>query len=170
MKHTAEQINEVKKCMSEAEQQFFDNLKGTTDVEKALHYYLKPQHDYLKPQRDFFRLSQTWIKRLNVLRKKHKIKGVDIAKTVGCSNDLISKIFKGKRYPKRDMLIAIGIAMQCPLDEICDLLRLCGYRELYLRNLRDAIIMHGIMHQNSLEEINTTLFNLGEDKILRRKT
>lgn len=163
MKHTAEQINEVKKCMSEAEQEFFDDLKGTTDVEKALH-------DYLKPQRDFFRLSQTWIKRLNVLRKKHKIKGVDIAKTISCSNDLISKIFKGKRYPKRDMLIAIGIAMQCPLNEICDLLRFCGYRELYVRNLRDAIIMHGIMHQNSLEEINTTLFNLGEDKILRRKT
>lgn len=163
MKHTAEQINEVKKCMSEAEQQFFDNLKGTTDVEKVLH-------DYLKPPGEFFWISRTLKKRFNDLRKKHKIKGVDIAKTIGCSNDLISKIFKGKRYPKRDMLIAIGIAMQCPLNEICDLLRLCGYRELYVRNLRDAIIMHGIMHQNSLEEINTTLFNLGEDKILRRKT
>ena len=59
--------------------------------------------------------------------------------------------------------------MRLPLDEIYNLMRLARYRELYVLEQREAIIIHGILHQKSLEETNDVLVNLGDDKVPRNK-
>ncbi len=91
------------------------------------------------------------------LKDQHKTKLLGIAEEIGCSDGLVYKIFQGKRKPSREMLIAIAVAMRLKLWETWTLLHYANYRALYVLNLREAVIAHGIMHGKSLGEINKIL-------------
>jgi hypothetical protein len=42
------------------------------------------------------------------------------------------------------------------------LLSNCGYSQLDIRNRRDAIIIYGILHQQTIFTVNDELFEAGE--------
>ena len=81
-----------------------------------------------------------------------------VAKQAYISEVYLHQIFSGRRKPSRDRLLCICIGMGMSLEKIQMLLHQCGYSQPYAHSRRDAIIMHGMMHNLPLQEINDTLF------------
>ena len=88
-----------------------------------------------------------------------------IAKAAGMSDVYLYQILSGKRTPSRKKLICICIGMQASLEQTQSLLRKCGLAELYPKSRRDAVVMFGLMHQNSLFEINDMLYEADEEAL-----
>lgn len=72
------------------------------------------------------------------------------------------QIFSGKRFPSRDTLISICIGMQLNEDEAQQLLKYAGFAPLYAKNIRDSIILFGIINKCSIYEINDSLYSNNE--------
>lgn len=91
----------------------------------------------------------------------------DIARNAGIDDSYCRKIISGKRNPRRDILILIGVfGLQLEFDELQYLLKRSGMAELSPNNgERDAIIVHGIQNGKSMEEIELNLFNKGFQRL-----
>lgn len=72
------------------------------------------------------------------------------------------QIFSGVRNPSRDSLIAICIAMRLELAEAQNLLKYAGFGQLYARNVRDSVLIHGICKKLTVPQINELLFDRSE--------
>ncbi|MBQ5319273.1 MAG: helix-turn-helix transcriptional regulator [Oscillospiraceae bacterium] len=92
-----------------------------------------------------------------------------LLETTGCTKSYIIKqtnlnrayvyqIFEGKKNPSRDKLIAIAFGMKLAFDEIQDLLKYAGMRQLYARDTRDAVIIFSVQHGYSFEKMNAFLY------------
>ncbi|MCR5089009.1 MAG: helix-turn-helix transcriptional regulator [Oscillospiraceae bacterium] len=90
----------------------------------------------------------------------------EIARISGTSEAYLYQIFSGARIPSRDRLLCICLGMSAELDDTQLLLKQCGYAPLYVRDQRDAIIMHGLMHATPLGKVNDMLFEYGEKLLL----
>ncbi|MCR5088390.1 MAG: XRE family transcriptional regulator [Oscillospiraceae bacterium] len=86
----------------------------------------------------------------------------EIARLSGTSEAYLYQIFSGARVPSRDRLLCICIGMCAEADDTQTLLSQCGYAPLYVRDQRDAIILHGLMHATPLGKVNDMLFEYGE--------
>lgn len=75
------------------------------------------------------------------------------------------QIFSGKRFPSRDTLISICIGMQLNVDETQQLLKYAGFAPLYTKNIRDSIILFGIINEYSIYEINESLYSNNEQTL-----
>jgi hypothetical protein len=73
----------------------------------------------------------------------------------------VHQLFSGIRHPSRDRLICLALGMAVTLDEMQELLRRLGHAELYAKDKRDAIIIYGISHGQTLQELNDSLFDRG---------
>ena len=140
-------LKDIKETMPREEQIFFDKFEYTPDVEWIW------DTNQGKKDRQPISLREVF----KDLKGQHKTKILGIAEEIGCSDGLVYKIFEGKRQPSREMLIAIAVAMRLKLWETWTLLHCANYRALYVLNLREAVIAHGIMHGKSLGEINKIL-------------
>ena len=89
-----------------------------------------------------------------------------IAKETGISESSIkywkSGSDKKNIKPKRENILKIGVVLGCNEAEINQMLKLCGYRELYARDKTDVIFIWGLYHGKSMEEINEKLKNTRE--------
>lgn len=68
------------------------------------------------------------------------------------------QIFSGVRTPSRDKLLAIVFGLNLDLKETDILLKQHGYARLYPRNERDAVVIYGILHNLSILDVNTLLY------------
>ncbi|MBD5093070.1 MAG: hypothetical protein HDT27_07960 [Subdoligranulum sp.] len=75
------------------------------------------------------------------------------------------QIFSGARTPSRDKLLALAFGMRLSYEQTDTLLKTQGYARLYARRRRDAVIIHGLMHQTPLLEVNTRLYENGWDTL-----
>jgi hypothetical protein len=66
-----------------------------------------------------------------------------------------------KNNPKRDVLIAICLAIGTTVEEVQYLLRYAGYSPLYVRRKRDVIIWFGFMKHKNRTEVNIDLEKRG---------
>lgn len=140
----------IKNTMAKQEQRIFDKLLNAANVESVLRddkEYQQYMNSEKKSLKEIFK----------DLRIRRKIKIPGIAKEIGCSSGLIYKIFQEKRHLTREMLIAISVAMRLSLGQTWALLHFCQYRELYVLDPREAVIIHGIGHGKSIGEINKIL-------------
>ncbi len=103
---------------------------------------------------------------LNRLFFKANLTKAELARRSGVSTVYLHQLFAGKRSPSRDRLICIGVGLRATLDEMQDLLRRSGFAELYAKDRRDAIILYGLMHAFSLDEINDQLFSKSEETLI----
>ena len=95
---------------------------------------------------------------LNEFFLKKKISKSVLAKRAGMSEVYLHQVFSGKRNPSRSRLLCMCVGMQATLEETQEMLKLCGYAQLYPKNKRDAIVLFGITHGKDLFEINDLLF------------
>lgn len=99
---------------------------------------------------------------LEELLKKHHVKRIDVIHAAGINETFGYQIFKGQRNASRDKVIQIALGIGCTLDETQHLLIYADAGALYAKNRRDAIIIYGITHGRSRQEVDEDLYRFGE--------
>lgn len=112
---------------------------------------------FLQENRENFH-SQMLTERLGQLAREKGDSKTALAEKACISEVYLHQIFAGRRSPSRNRLLCLCFGLGCTVDETQELLRLGSVAQLDPRNVRDAVIIHGIAHGQSPEEVNQTLF------------
>lgn len=95
---------------------------------------------------------------LNAFFEKTDLSKAALARKAGMSEVYLHQVFSGRRNPSRDRLICLCVGLGLSLEETQQLLKQATYAALYPKVKRDAIVIYGILHGFSLDEINDKLF------------
>lgn len=104
-------------------------------------------------------------KLLNTLFQKRHISKAALAKQSGMSEVYLHQVFAGRRNPSRNRLVCLCFGLSATLEETQELLKQCGYAQLYPKNRRDAIILYGLINGVSLFDVNDKLFSEEEETL-----
>ncbi len=104
-----------------------------------------------------------------------KEKGISIQEIVKNSN--VSKAYinrlrsrtEKKVNPDRYIILDIGLAIGASLEEIDVLLKAAGFQPLYSRKNEEALIIWGLLHNLTNQEIRDLLYEKGYDFIFTHK-
>ncbi len=88
-----------------------------------------------------------------------------LAKQAGMSDVYLHQVFAGKRNPSRNRLICLCFGLRATLEECQQLMKLCGFAQLYPHKKRDAIIIYGLTHNMDLFKVNDKLFLEDEETL-----
>ena len=86
------------------------------------------------------------------------ISKVTLAKRAETSEIYLYQIFSGARMPSRDRVLCLSVGLPATLAQTQELLRIGGMAQLYPKNKRDAIIIYGLTHGQTLPQVNELLF------------
>lgn len=99
----------------------------------------------------------TFTVRMDELRKKSKKSIIQIQTKTDIPESTLYALFNGTRNPKKKQIIQIAFAMNITAEELNELLKLAGLKELYPKNKEDAIVIFGINNGYELTEIDELL-------------
>lgn len=99
---------------------------------------------------------------LQEIYKTKNISKAALARGAGMSEVYLHQVFAGRRNPSRDRLLCLCIGFSATVEEAQRLLQYVGYAQLYPRNRRDAIVLYGLAHGQTLTKINDKLFEENE--------
>ena len=102
---------------------------------------------------------------LNQMILKQRISKSALARQSGMSEVYLHQVFSGRRTPSRTRLLCMCFGLQTTVEEAQVLLKQCGYAPLYPKNRRDAILLYGLIHKETLFQINDALFDEGEETL-----
>lgn len=71
------------------------------------------------------------------------------------------QILNGIKYPKRDKVLCLLLAMHVTLEECQTLLKVCGYPPLYAKNERDAMLIYAFNNNMTVMEAQEELDQAG---------
>ena len=95
-----------------------------------------------------------------------------IVDITGLSKSYINKLrnLKGQPVqPARSVILNIGLALDLSYDEMNSLLKSARYQELYARNTVDSVIIWGLLHGLSGDQIRCKLSDMGIGKDILRQ-
>ena len=138
--------------------------KKTEDIRKELAEAPNLE-EYLSENQDYF-ATESVSELLNELYQKTDLSKAELARRSGMSSVYLHQIFSGRRNPSRDKLICLCIGMGSDLEDVQALLRRSGFAELYVKDKRDAVILYGVIHGQTLHEVNDALFDYGEETLI----
>lgn len=96
------------------------------------------------------------------LRKSEAIRAAGINGTYGYD------CFSGKAAnPSRDHAIMLALGLRCTLLETQRLLRTAGVSELWAKVPRDAVIIYGVQHGLTREQVDDDLYRLGFETLVK---
>lgn len=128
-------------------EELIHEIKSATDID-----------DYLTVNRDNM-LTTPLSDYLNTLLRQKKIRKADVIRGSLLSRAYVYKIFAGEKIPSRDKLIALAFGLGLSDSETQKMLKLSGYRELYARNQRDALLLFALQKHKSILEVNELLYD-----------
>lgn len=102
---------------------------------------------------------------LNRLFQKRRISKATLAKRSGMSEVYLHQVFSGRRSPSRSRLLCLCFGLNASLEETQELLKQCGFAQLYPKDRRDAIILYGILNGMDLFALNDKLFAENEETL-----
>ena len=102
---------------------------------------------------------------LNRLFQKRRISKATLAKRSGISEVYLHQVFSGLRNPSRSRLLCLCFGLNASLEETQELLKQCGFAQLYPKDRRDAIILYGILNGMDLFAVNDKLFAENEETL-----
>ena len=102
---------------------------------------------------------------LNRLFQKRRISKATLAKQSGMSEVYLHQVFSGRRNPSRNRLLCLCFGLNASLEETQELLKQCGFAQLYPKDRRDAIILYGILNGMDLFAVNDKLFTENEETL-----
>ena len=102
---------------------------------------------------------------LNRLFQKRRISKATLAKRSGMSEVYLHQVFSGRRNPSRCRLLCLCFGLNATLEETQELLKQCGFAQLYPKDRRDAIILYGILNGMDLFGVNDKLFAENEETL-----
>ncbi len=97
---------------------------------------------------------------LNSLLIRKNMSKTALIKNSGLDRHYVYHILSGKKNPSRDRLIILGIALRLDLNLMQDILRFAGFRELYVRDSKDLVIIYCINSCYSVMQTNDILNSL----------
>ena len=83
----------------------------------------------------------------------------DVVRRSNLNKAYVYQIFLGKKYPSRDKVIALAFGLELDDKEVQVLLKQAGYRELYPRDPRDALLLYAIGHHQNIIDANELLYD-----------
>ena len=95
---------------------------------------------------------EDWLQRKNLSK-------ADVVRRSNLNRAYVYQIFLGRKYPSRDKVIALAFGMGLTADETQKLLKQAGYRELYPRDPRDALLLYAVGHNMTILEANQLLYD-----------
>lgn len=108
-----------------------------------------------------FVLKNTLSDYLEQLLKKYGLTKAETIRRSELSEVYAYQIFSGIRVPERKKLLCLAVGMGLNLDEVQNLLKCCGYAQLYVKNTFDCILIFGICKGMSVVQINYLLYDYG---------
>lgn len=137
-KETGEMLNQLKKAPS-----LTDYLEQNSDEMVALT--IPEQLEKL--------LTETGLSKGEVLRRAE-------------INDIYGyQLFAGSRKPSRDKMVALCVGFALSLERTQQVLKATGFAPLYPKNKRDSALIFGIEKGQTVPQINTALYDLGEETL-----
>ena len=125
-------------------------LTNTTDLKK----FLSENQEHL--------INENFTEMLQQMFKKSGLSKAVLAKKARTSEVYLYQIFSGERTPSRDRTICLCFGLSASLEETQQMLKHSGFAELFVRDKRDAIIIFGISHNLTLDEVNDELYSESE--------
>ena len=139
------------------------NTKDTNALQNEL--MSAPDLDrFLSENQDSF-FETSFADLLQALFEKKNISKATLAKKAGISTVYLYQIFSGERNPSRNRILCLCFGLSASLDEAQNLLKHSGYAQLYTKSRRDAIIIFGLTHNMTLDEVNDRLFAEQEETL-----
>lgn len=92
------------------------------------------------------------------LRQKGLTKA-DVVRRSNLNRAYVYQIFLGRKYPSRDKVIALAFGLGLDSDETQTLLKQAGYRELYPRDPRDALLLYSLSRGETILQANEALYD-----------
>ena len=113
--------------------------------------------DFLTQNREEMNLN-TFPEYLNEWLREKNLSKADVVRRSNLNKAYVYQIFLGKKYPSRDKVIALAFGLGLDVEEAQKLLKQAGYRELYPRDLRDALLMFAFVQGMGILQANDLLF------------
>lgn len=104
-------------------------------------------------------LSHSLPEHLKMLLEQKGISRADVVRNSLLNRTYVYQIFDGRRMPSRNKLIAIAFGMHLSVEETQAMLKLSGYRKLYAKDARDAILLFSLNQKMNVEETNELLYD-----------
>ena len=114
--------------------------------------------DYMEHNQTEMQLN-SFTECLNSWLKEKNLSKADVIKKSNLNRVYVYQIFSGKKYPSRDKVIALAFGLGLNADETQAFLKQAGYRELYPRDPRDAILLFAINQGKRLMDANEMLYD-----------
>ncbi len=89
------------------------------------------------------------------------LKNTELFARAGMSESYGYQLLNGKRQPSRDKAIQLSFGFPLSIEQTNTLLKLSGKNELYVKNIRDAIILFALNNKFSLIAVNELLDDEG---------
>lgn len=132
MKTTDELAHEI--CQSDNILDYFAENRGEMQIDSLPEYL------------------EQWLKRKDCTK-------ADVVRRSNLNKAYVYQIFLGKKYPSRDKVIALAFGLKLDEKEVQVLLKQAGYRELYPRDPRDALLLYAIGHHKGIIDANELLYD-----------
>ena len=120
---------------------------------------------FLSKNKDHFFHVKRFHELLTELFAKSGLTKAVLAKRSATSDVYLYQIFSGIRTPSRDRALCLCFGLSATLEATQELLQRSGFAPLYVKNRRDAIIMHALAHGNTLPEVEDKLFSEKEETL-----
>lgn len=114
--------------------------------------------DYLAENREEMQLNSL-TEYLDDWLNRKSLSKADVVRRSNLNKAYVYQIFLGKKYPSRDKVIALAFGLGLNADETQTLLKQAGYRELYPRDPRDALLLFAIGQNMGIIDANELLYD-----------
>lgn len=114
--------------------------------------------DYLEKNKSEMNLN-TLPEYLSEWLLKKSCSRADVVRRSNLNKAYVYQIFMGRKYPSRDKIIALSFGLRLNCEEAQTLLKQSGYRELYPRDPRDALLLFAIEHNMNIISANELLYD-----------
>lgn len=140
------------------------HLKSTSNLYMDL--MSKPDIDsYLHDNDEQFENKDIAVLLQDLLKVKG-MKKAELSRRAGISTVYLHQVLAGRRKPSRNRLLCICIGIGTTFEETQRLLQQAVYAQLYPKIKRDSIVIYGILHRMTVQEINDKLFAEQEETLL----
>jgi hypothetical protein len=106
-------------------------------------------------------VAPTFTESLEMLCQEQNMVREHVICRAGIERGFGHQLFRGSRKPSRDNVLRLAFGFGLDVDETQALLRAARRTPLYPRIKRDAAIIYGLAHHNTIIEIQTSLSDLG---------
>jgi hypothetical protein len=122
---------------------------------KDIHQFIQQNENNIK--------ADSFADQLYLHIQQQNLKNTTFFAQSGLSESYGYQLLNGKRQPSRDKILQCALGLSLSVSEVNRLLKLAEKSELYVKNIRDAIIIFSLNQKKTLIDANTYLQEEGCD-------